>query len=650
MQGVEKANSVPILARVAHHRRWLIPAAAIAVVLVLGAFKISGSSVAMYETGSADTDVLVGRERPIRSDEWWVRLSSVVRQDATNFAPLTELGIGIHDVGTLNSLPIKSLDVVVRPHALIYFALPIEQAYATEWWFALFLPMAGFYLLFVKFGLRRMPAALASTIFAFSPFTQWWTNPDHGIILGYSSLGAAALIHALGFVEWRRRIAFAILSGWLFSCSAASLYLPHMMQAYVLMIGVYSAATIIAVSEGRTTVTRSLINGLLAAAAAVVVFGIFFVRHRAAFAALSSTVYPGRRSVDGGGGNLVSLLGAPYNRAVASPINPTINGLNASEFSAGVFLWWPAAIVAAITFSRNKLRSSWAALGVLSAIVGCFVAWFALPIPKLYAELTTFDSIPGHRMQFGIAVGGILAFGLALRELQNTPIARRQIAFAVASFYLITVLAGSRLVINDRPLSAGTVFLLPIAITLGIGFALGRRTTLGLAIIVAVLAWSAAFVNPIQYGLGPLLKHPVRTALVQLHAADPSAAALLSDADATVMGAASASGIPLIGGVSFYPSPDAWHVFDPASEQQGVWNRYATVLVTHADEQSSGTISLIQDDTILLALSPCDPRLQLFGVKYVVTQAVLTDTCLSTLETVQSGPIHVTIYLIDWPN
>jgi hypothetical protein len=414
----------------------------------------------------------------------------------------------------------------------------------------------------------------------------------------------------------------------------------------IILAGIFVAAVLQERPTFRSAVRTVLLLGGVAGASAILFIGVYFVRHRAAFNALAGTAYPGRRSLNGGGGSLVALLAAPYGRVVASPRISVINGLNSSEFSAGLFLLFPAAFVVIHT-ARTRLNHRVWYVAATSVITGVLlVCWFALPIPRAIAALVQFDLIPANRMEFGIAICGVYAFGLALVKLQLTPLNRYAAGWMALLFYFFTILIGSQVSINSTPISSGTVFFLPIPLVIGIWLSVGRRTTVGLAVILLFVGWTSLYINPIQHGLDSLLQHPVREAILELRHDNPDAAFLASDLDATNLGAVNASGARMVGGTSLYPNPTAWHVFDEDSSEQYIWNRYASVLITHSDLAASGTMLLIQDDTIQLFLSPCDVRLKAFGVRYVVTERELVEPCVSEVRRLPVSGSSVFIYKV----
>ena len=544
------------------------------------------------------------------------------------------MGIGRHDLGTIQSIPVRGLDLLSRPHSLVYFVLPVDVAYAVEWWLLLAMPVIGLYLIFVHIGLRVLPAALCSCVVALNPVVHWWTIPDIGVVAGYLSLSVVLLLKAGTARSRTGRIVVAMLGGWAAGCGILSLYVPIVVPFVILFLFAYAIIEFGDGSQRSGRLLAALGTSLIAAVVCSLVLAQEYVRHRTAIAAMTGTIYPGRRSVAGGRGGLVFLFGAPYTSAVARPLVGTMNGLNASESSAGLLLWLPALAVLAVS-GRQNLPALWRqATQIIGVVVACFLAWYLLPIPRRVGQLLMFDRIPAQRMLFAIAAGSVLMFGFLLRALQDSPLGRRTALGVGFLFYAVTVVIGSAITVGDVPLRNATLFLLPIPLLVGIALALGRRQALGLSIIVVFLVWSVAHVNPLARGLDPLLEHPVRQSLIRLDKQFPGSTVALVDLPPEKLGAAVASGMNVFGATNFYPSEYAWRVFDPDGRSESTWNRFATVYLQYATKEASGTISLIQSDAALLTVWPCDVRLQRFDVRFILTDRELSDGCLTEIETV----------------
>ena len=224
-------------------RRWsrsllLIPAAVVLAIVVLAAFRVNGSSVGALSEADPSPQALFG-VRPIRSDEWHLRTPMVVHQAALNFARASDIGMGVHDVGTLLDFPVRSPAVVVKPNSWPYFVVGVEHAFAFEWWLTVAGPFLGVYATLAVLTRSRAVSALSGVLASAAPVAAWWTVPWLGLTVLYAGVMAALVIRGAQLQDRRRYLLFA-LGGWAAACFVAQLYLP-----WVVPLGVLFGALII---------------------------------------------------------------------------------------------------------------------------------------------------------------------------------------------------------------------------------------------------------------------------------------------------------------------------------------------------------------------------------------------------------------------
>jgi hypothetical protein len=613
------------------------PALVVLAVVVLGSLELSGSSASLYAEPGQDSDLVAGRARRHRTDEWWVRTPLVARQKTLGFPDRDELGVGDHDMGVLSDLPSKGWEVVARPHTFPYHVFGIERAFAFEWWIMFFaLPALGLYALALQVGLRAVTSALLALLVVFCPFVQWWTGSWTGTSIGYACLAGAALIAAARTRTLPARLGLGALAGWAGACLVIVLYPPTVISM-ALLVGVVTAAAIatsIPPREGRREWLQRLAMVLGVACLLVGALVVaFWAAHRGGIEAVNDSLYPGQRRNSAGTGDLGILLAAPFDIIESTRSTPelTVNGTNQSEAAAGLFT--VLAVAAALFVDRQRSpwspwRSRVVLLGLLG-VSGLLLAWYYLPIPDFVGRGTTFDRVRPDRLLMPFAVASALLLGLFLdashrseRKLRPLPLAAGITAFAVPTLW-----AGFSLRIDGEPASRWQVLLLAAVCTIGIGLAL-RGAQLGLWLLVAFFAVSAATVNPVQHGLDALLDHPAAQLGRELRTR-PGAGAVLNfwGGDLTARGGLTASGVDLVSGVNIHPNEKAWRVLDPDDSEREAWDRYNNAVWSPAPPGAEPHIEG-SGDTVAVVVDPCDPRLARLGVGTVVTVEPLSASCL----------------------
>jgi hypothetical protein len=635
LQGSAPARPRPFRQRLSIPVALRFPILVLVVVLVLGSLKLNGSSISVY--AGPESGPIAGRARNPRTDEWWVRTPLLARQVALGLPDHDELGVGEHDMGVAYDLPTRGWELFVRPHTLPYHVLGIERAFAFEWWIVfLALPVIGLYSLALILGVRMLTAALIAMIVVLSPVVQWWTVSATGTTIGYACLGSAAFIAAVRARSALARIGLAALAGWLVACLVLVLYPPWVLPL-LLIVGVTAAAAI-SVSYPSPGLRRAWWVRLftvcgIAAAVSGVAFVAFLVAHGEAMEALTSSVYPGQRRSSAGTGDLRLLFGAPFDliESTRSDRALTVNGMNQSEAAAGLFT--VLAVAVAVVANLKKVpwkpsRSRVVLFGLLS-VSGVLLAWYLLPIPDGIGRVTLFDRVRPDRVLLPLAVASALALALFLDRQHRSgkdlhPFA---LALAVLAFAVPTLWAGLGLRIDGTFVPRWQVLLLTAVCTVGVGLAL-RGTRLGLWILVALFAASAATINPLQRGLAPLVESPSAHLGRDLRARPDAGAVLDFWGDRfEPRGGLTASGVKLVSGVNLYPDEVAWRVLDPTQSRRRAWDRYNNAVWSPGPPGSEPLIDAA-GDTVWVTVDPCDPRLAQLGVGTVVSIVPLTYSCL----------------------
>jgi len=567
----------------------------------------------------------------------------VARQTALDLPDRDRIGVGEHDMAVVSDLPTRGWETLLRPHTLPYRVFGLERAFALEWWMSFFaLPAIGVYVLALALGVRPLTAAMVALIVAWSPFVQWWTSSWTGTI-GYATLAGAAFVAAARVRSRYAQIGLAALAGWLGACLVIVLY-PSTVIPTVFLVGV---ATIAAIARSfppperrREWWLRVLVVFGVALAVALALLVAFFLAHRDALNAIANSVYPGIRRSEGGTGHLAILFGAPFDliESTRSAVVVSINGLNQSEASASLFTIFAVAVAVFVDrrFPWRPWRSRVVVLGVLGASA-VLLAWYALPIPAAVGRLVLLDRLRPDRLLLPLAIASALALGLYFEEQRRSakkrlvPVVTGALAFAVPTLW-----AGAKIRIDGELAPRWQVLFLAAASTIGVALAL-RGTRVGLWLLVALFAASAAAINPLQHGLDALLESPGAQLGRTLHDR-PRTGAVLNfwGGDVTARGGLTVSGVELVSGVNLYPNKAAWHVLDPKNRYRHVWDSYNNAQWSPGPAGSKPRIKG-SGDTIYVTVDPCDPRLARLGVGTIVSPAPLTRPCLAQTDSV--GPL-----------
>src|SRR5258708_6734142 len=147
---------------------WLFPIICTVVILLLTAFKISGSSIGVYNNilygpSHKDSNLLLNKPREIRSDEWVWNSQMIMAQASNHFNRINPyIGHG-QDMSVIIDVPYKDWSAVFRPQNLVFFALPFQYAFALKWWImAYLLVLSCYFFVLFFFPKKRLMAAAIS--------------------------------------------------------------------------------------------------------------------------------------------------------------------------------------------------------------------------------------------------------------------------------------------------------------------------------------------------------------------------------------------------------------------------------------------------------------------------------------------------------
>lgn len=637
---------------------WAFPVVLVMLVAVLGMCKVSQSSVGMYAPGGPDSaeGLVLGEPRAIRSDEWLVRTPMAVRQDSNDLASTYETGVGEHSAALLGELPKASWQTILAPQTIYYQVLGLERAFSFEWltWMAVL--SVGVYALLYALTRRVGLSVFASVMTLFAPVTQWWTISASFTIIGYASLGSAALIWAVRNANVYRRLGLSALSGWLLACSINSFYLPWIVGVFVALIPVV-LATVIADTDGLGS---PMVRGRRIAEVAVVagvislaLLGALLVANGDAADAMVNTVYPGQRTSEQGGGiDATHALGAPFDWFASGSGALAPNGNNQSENSSGLALYLVVGLCAvAFADGRRRWRGRFTEMGpLIGAGIGAalLAGWLWLPIPPWMGFFVGLNRVPATRTLFPLSFAGVVVFTLMIAEMRRRGrwLSTPAIVTVTASFALVHSWAVSRYTLDNARVDMRVAFVLLLVASLGIGLSIHRRfSRAGIAVLAVFTIVLGLRINPIQVGLAPLLDAELRVAMEDLGAEDPDATWAIYGDDAIVRGIAQSSERPTLGGVSHYPVDGAWELLDVEGDDDGQWNRYALV-VLHDAPTTTGEIAFTVPvpDTVVISVDPCDARLESVDVRFVVAPTTMAVECGTRVDTVNVGAFDLEIY------
>jgi hypothetical protein len=593
------------------------------VIVVFSAFGLNQSSVGMYGE-STDKQFLEAPPRPIRSDEWYVRLPWVVSRERNEFSSEMQ-SLGRHDPWITYDLPASGPQVILKPHLSPYLFLDINRAVAAEWWILVFGVAIAAYVFMKALGIRPQIALPMALLLSATPGFHWWNiNASFSPIL-YGGFGGAAFLASLRTVSRANRILCGLLSGWMFACATVVLYPPFQIPTLGALGLVLTVHCLHELRAKRLCGTLTTLGA--AFASFVVLVSWFFFSHRSGLTALAQTVYPGARRVLSGGVNITSILGAPYDLKYSEIVSGTANQANQSENSSTFFFALPMIfLLGAGVYIRKGARVRHTIYSLVLWFT-CLMSWMLLSLPARFGQLTMLSRVPPTRLKPAIAFTAMIlaAMILQFRLHQNTR-GRRLLAWGVFAF--ITLWIGTRVVVNDLPISPSDVWLFGGMWLIPLAIAMTRFMTLGLWLLTIVSLVTVARINPINRSIDPLVKNPLSQVVNQL---DPNRTETWMTFSGTpqVRGVIVATGVNSLASVSPYPDREFWLKLDPTEQYKNDWNRYAHIQMV--SNTGPTTMKLAYQDVVEVTLDPCASEFPFPSGTYFVETAPSLVPCANVV-------------------
>lgn len=277
-----------------------------------------------------------------------------------------------------------------------------------------------------------------------------------------------------------------------------------------------------------------------------------------------------------------------------------------------------------------------------------FLVQMLVGLPSIVAKVTLLSTVPERRTLLGLGVVSavlVVVVGFLL-ERHAVPTVAKAVSTAVVvlatGFGVVTLArdltsltssAGSKLVmaaVVAAVVTAGLYFWRPfIAVSLIIAFGL----------IVSLSA------NPLIRGMSQTRASNVVDTARTLDEASGGVDGWVAETY-PLSSLLTTAGVRNLSGVNLYPNVPAWEILDPDREYEFAWNRYSQAVWSFDTALAEPVVRLVQLDMVEVKVNPCDPVLDRFALRHLVTTRELSASCLhSPIEVV--GPEGIRVYFYE---
>ncbi len=587
-----------------YEKRYFI-GAFVLIILVLGKYNGSSSEIwnnSIQPNNLLDGSIILGKERPIRSDEWLVSTPMALTQSTklVNFSKNNViLGAKDNNVTLYPNLASKDVSILAIPGSIGYLFLDVERAYSLSWYLPYFiLFFSSFELFMILINKNKLLSLLGAVMITLSPVVQWWQSAS---IIAYGNLAIVLFYYGLKSSSWKKKLIWSLLlgySGFLYiMCMYPAWQIPYGYCYLILVIWVLvKCKENLKIKDLLYLIPIFFVIGLL--------MFLIFRNNLDVLEIVNNTVYPGERFSSGGGEwrllfTYLAQMYFPY-KEVGNPC----------ELSQYISLFPVPLIYGIYLMIKNKKKDLFIILASIITIL--LFIWICFPLPRIFSRITLIYMSTTERAQVAVGFLSIIEFIYIIANYSNNIKNLKKILISFAISFIVTFISIkiSNNVFED--IVAGYVNLYTSVISLIIFmviialFLINNKKTnyilVTLLFLISII--SGTVVSPINKGLKVYYNKPVSKEIRKIANENENAVFIAVNSGITLPNYIATNGVKVVNTVNQVPNLDLYYKLDPLKKYADVYNRYEHVAVNLTDQDTN--FVLVQDDYITINLNYAD--------------------------------------------
>ena len=602
-------------------KRWIVGAC---ILIFMTVNQFNGDSLAMYDCyfqtgeGSDFLYPVFGRERAIRSDEWMV-------DSAKNLSEYQlknrygEYNYLLRASNVSNEEKLSFANIASNPFYLIGIiiekVLGMNCSYAFGWYAPIILALLigiEFFMIITK-G-KKLVSFTATMMVYFSSFYLWWGFPKWFMWM-HGALTCLYYFIKTDTIKKRCLIGYG-------AAVCGSNFIYTLYPAWQVPLGYILIVFIIWIFKENIEDVKKLKKlDWLVFGVAVFLIGLFtvaaFYDQKEYMEVISQTVYPGKR-VSTGGNRIAKLFN--YIPALMFSVKDSMNN---SEM--GMFItFFPIPMLGCLYYMIKKKKPDFLTIGLL--VVSLFIGLYcSVGVPTAVAKATLISNSTPERAVDILGYIQVLFFALFMSKFKlpvyedrNKKYKKKNRRNEETAFYvkpgfwlaLIGAIGVSYFSVQEANkyvtayMGRGfkviaciivAIILFNLLYTLNV-----KRYERTLYMVIAFALVTGAFVRPICRGTDAVYSKPVAKEIEQIVEEEPDSRWIGNNTPVNPS-MLIACGARTINSTNTYPNLELWNELDPENQYSDVYNRYAHVVVTFTDADTS--FELLAPDTMRLYLS-----------------------------------------------
>lgn len=589
--------------------------ALIAFILIL-VFKLHGSSISMwddyvsdYANGEGNQSLIIGKPRPIRSDEWMVQTPYSLSQTQTGLKSHNEMiTVDGQDMIVGYNSPALNLATIAKPFTWGYVLLGKERGLSWYWG----IKLIGLILLSFEIGLiltkrNKYLALLASVWIPFSSAIQWWFVSPVGDLV-FFMFGFLVGIYNYFYCHDNK---YHRLFNSLLASICASGFILVLYPALQVPLGYLILLFLIAYFlEFRYKIKLDKFDTLFIGLAIFItslIVGVSLITSWDSLMSVMNTVYPGKRMSVGGAFSKKDIFLFLTNWKM--PFQDVVYENN-SELSSFYHFFFVILLVSPWLFYKKIKENIY---GVLLFIFCLFnLLWMSVRFPVFIAKATLWSYVPEERSYLAFSFAAILLSIWFIHYIWE----QKKLSFKVQvpviavnlALYFFALYKGNlRLYLSRMEI----ILILAIAGLL-IFFLVNKWKYLFTLLLLAVVFLTGATVNPVAKGVEPIYGKKIAQTVMNIEKEDPGQ---LWAGERMMHAFLPMLGVHTFNGTAFTPNLDSWKPLDPDGKYEKVYNRYSHIYVEVGNELPR--FELLNADAFVVRLNI--ESIKAYNIKYLVT-------------------------------
>jgi hypothetical protein len=579
---------------------------------------LNGSSGGMHSSygNGPGSELWVGSPQPVRVDEWSYVTPDILSQyfRADRFA-VQDSALGDHNISLTGNIPVKHISTLFRPQFWSFFVLPPDYSFSV-YWQAKALVLVGGIFIFLLWLTGSSAWGLAGALwYFFSPFTQWsysWPSAFPEMV-GSLCLGIVCCSYLTVGRSWSWLAVSALGAAFSLINFAMCAYPPHLIP--LAWLGVAMMVSWLVARRSEIFTTQGLWPRLAAILIACLLVGgvglNVYQDLKPAIAAVSDTIYPGRRVLPGGT--------LPVWKLASHYLPWTQNATNFPQSLGNIcegsgFLWLaPLTLLCIRRLALSPFQK--AALIALWVCFGAIFCWCVFPMPAIFGHITALDRCTGARCLPALGLLNIAIVALTVTRVKQGDGIRH-----IYNVLLSTIMFTALLVLANQFLGR---FFSTTAIVLG-AFYLALLTTLIISAkprmlaVLLIIPQALVFggVNPVEQGMGEFTQSNFNR-YIQSHRELLNGKWLVYSDMVPKSGFVAEAGCQVYTGTRYIPDIDHFKLFASRGLDINTFNRLG-YLDAHAIAPGQPT-RFIQTSPVVVEwdVAPTDPLLPQVGIRYL---------------------------------